>query len=503
MSKTIDSINPTIYLSGTSTISGSVTVSNVPHTIVDSGSVSVSNTPHVVVDSGNINISNTPNVSATVVNTPNINILNSPSVTTLSGSVTNATIVNQPTVSVSSSVGSPVYTSTSISNTPSVTVSGTVSANTNNTSRARRWESAFGYLKTASDHPHIQHAWNYNQSLSRYYTFSGSGTATYSGGLLTITANASNSYILNAKKVISYVNGTGIHIKFACLFNRVSGYIYTGVGTTTDGLFFGFSPGSSNFAIHRFNNSVQSTTNQASWNGPDLPLTMTIDVTKINVYGISYEHLGGGSLKFFIEDSDGIMKLVHIISLNNTITTQTFRNPSLSFGCYTQDQSSCTLSSVGAFYENDIDWELISSRESVNITKSSITTIVPVLSLQLQSTWNGVNYRHFAWLDSLNVINTSNQNMLIRVHYNPTLTGSSFASHSSTSPVYLDTSSSSYSATGTQIMAFYLNSNNGTQNVRIPHIELYAGDIISISATSIGTAGAVACAVDYYNYGVN
>lgn len=90
---------------------------------------------------------------------------------------------------------------------------------------------------------------------------------------------------------------------------------------------------------------------QSSWNidvmdgtGPSL---QTLDPTQGNVYGLDFQYLGYGLIRFFIENSElGLLQIVHEIKYSNSNTTPSLINPSLELGVYCKNTTNNTALSV-------------------------------------------------------------------------------------------------------------------------------------------------------------
>lgn len=90
---------------------------------------------------------------------------------------------------------------------------------------------------------------------------------------------------------------------------------------------------------------------QSEWNGNSL--SQTLDPSKGNLYQISYQNMGWGSIKYYIMDPvRGKYINVHTINYPNTSQTQSVPNPSMRVGMYCVSLGSTTNLSV---YVNSFD----------------------------------------------------------------------------------------------------------------------------------------------------
>ena len=95
-----------------------------------------------------------------------------------------------------------------------------------------------------------------------------------------------------------------------------------------DGLDFGF---------HRFQNNVKFTTKLSDWDDPlngKGKTGITLDQTKLNVFFIKYQYLGGGGMEIFYEKPNSNIERVHVEEYANLFTEPSTHNPNFHFNMW-------------------------------------------------------------------------------------------------------------------------------------------------------------------------
>jgi hypothetical protein len=140
---------------------------------------------------------------------------------------------------------------------------------------------------------------------------------------------------------------------------------------------------------------------QADWNGQDkfdgTGITgVTLDPLKGNVFQITYQWLGYGIIRFFIEDpDDGDLHPVHRIQYANANTVPSLSNPTLPFsmaainGANTSDIT-VRSSSVGIFTDGTIEQIGRSTGISAAVTLGATSAETPILSIRNRNIFQGV-----------------------------------------------------------------------------------------------------------------
>jgi hypothetical protein len=186
--------------------------------------------------------------------------------------------------------------------------------------------------------------YNINTSLVNLPTPTSLGFVSQSNNMALIstgTSSLSSTAAIESKQTITYRAGQGALTRFSCLFtdnvpNATGSVQGIGVGDANDGYGFALIGNTLNIS-YRTNGAVdtppsnQTNIPQSSWNTDTMdgtgPSGMTLDITKGNVYQVSYGS-GFGCLNFSIENaSTGDMVLVHVLHISNLRTTPSAYNP--------------------------------------------------------------------------------------------------------------------------------------------------------------------------------
>jgi len=240
---------------------------------------------------------------------------------------------------------------------------------------------------------------------------------------------------------------------------------------------------------------------QSTWNNNTMS---TLDPTKGNVYQISYQYLGFGDIKFFIEDKDsGAFVLVHTIKYANTNTTPSMTNPSLRFGMYAASISSTTnlvvqCASVGLFSQGARD--KTRNPRAVENTQSVSTTLTNVLTLRNRRTYN--YYPNQIEIEPLFLAasSESTKNVEFEIRGNPTFSGdTNFANVGTDLVSDMDITANTVSG-GTLLAAFSLGAGGGvTINLSSLAIRMPPSLVLTIAAkVTSGASASVTEALTYY-----
>ena len=279
---------------------------------------------------------------------------------------------------------------------------------------------AFGAMDVSQDTPTCQVDFIYgiNTNLTSNTTASG-GVVGWNDGLMNVAtvATVSSSASLLTQRYVRYRPGEGVKGRWTAIFTTgVAGNTQLAglAAGTNDGLFWGYN--GTSFGIMYRNRSVDTWFPQASWNVD----TMTggllsgsgqiLDPTKLNVYQIKFQYLGGGNMFFYVLNSiTGRFDLVHLIRNANTQTQTNFRNPSMNMLWTTYNSASSTAvckvsGGSGALFVEGIRTflgPLIS--EDAYLTATPNLTLTSVLAIRNATTFNGIPNRAFLHLRSVSV----------------------------------------------------------------------------------------------------
>ena len=279
---------------------------------------------------------------------------------------------------------------------------------------------AFGSMDVSQDTPTCQVDFIYgiNTILTSNSTASGGLVQWYNGMANVATvATVSSSASLSSQRYVRYRPGEGVKGRWTAMFTTgVAGNTQLAglASDTTDGLFWGYN--GTSFGIMYRNRSVDTWTPQASWNvdpmmgGLKSGSGQILDPTKLNVYQIKFQYLGGGNIFFYVLNSiTGRFDLVHVIRNANTATQTNFRNPSMNMLWTTYNSASSTAvckvsgGSCALFIEGMRVFLGPLVSEDAYLTAVPNTTLTSVLAIRNATTFNGIPNRAFLHLRSVSV----------------------------------------------------------------------------------------------------
>lgn len=214
---------------------------------------------------------------------------------------------------------------------------------------------SYGDLQVAVINPIAQLDFSYGiNSVSAVRLTAGSNAsvvATDSLAVLTANASAGASLaVLTPKKFVKYRPGQGTMGRITAMFTAgapSSSMQFAGQGfmdpvsnVFLDGQGFGYQ--GSTYGLFWINSTTINFVPQTQWN-VDTMLGGTksgkvMDPTKINIYEIKFQYLGGGNLFYYVfNDYDGRKVLVHMIQNAGMRTTTIFQNPSMRMMWYSNN----------------------------------------------------------------------------------------------------------------------------------------------------------------------
>jgi len=358
--------------------------------------------------------------------------------------------------------------------------------------------SAFGETKFAEYTP--LSAWTFGYNINPdliAQTVTNGGTVTQSGSFAQLSTSVANNGTarIETKKALRYQPGLGGLVRFTSVFSTgvASSYQLIGLGDSVDGLFFGFV--NDTFGILQRNNSVDTFISQTSWNGT---VFTGFDPTLLNVYQIQFQWLGGGELRFYIEDPTiGGFRVVHKIAIANTNVDVSLQNPTLPLSAEVKNTGNTTniilkTPSATAGVEGKADNASLVTKAAIErelaYTASTEKLIVTLKnSTTYASKTNRLSINPI--LLSISAISASNKITTVKVYKNLSLTGPVYVDVNATrTPAQKDIASTAFSG-GSFITGFVLGASGSVlQNIQNLNITLSPGETLSFTAKSTGNA---------------
>ena len=279
---------------------------------------------------------------------------------------------------------------------------------------------AFGSLDVSQDTPtcQIDFIYGINLLLTSNTTASGGTIGWYDGMANVATvATVSSSASLLSQRYVRYRPGEGVKGRFTAMFTTglAGNTQLAGLAAgTVDGMFWGYN--GTSFGIMYRNRSVDTWIPQASWNidpmmgGPLSASGQILDPTKLNVYQIKFQYLGGGDMFFHVLNSyTGRFNIVHVIRNANTQTQTNFRNPSMNMLWTTYNSVSSTAvcrvsgGSCALFVEGIRTFLGPLQSEDGYLTATPNLTLTSALAIRNATTFNGIPNRAFLHLRSMSI----------------------------------------------------------------------------------------------------
>lgn len=345
--------------------------------------------------------------------------------------------------------------------------------------------SAFNQLKVVTETPVLSLSFQYGINTDRVTTTTANSatvTQANSRALLTTGTNAAGSAALQSNTAIRYVPGQGIRARFTATFTTcvANSRQEIGVGDSNDGFFFGCNGAS--FGIMHRNAGAETVIPFASWNGSK----PTFNVTKGNVYAITYQWLGYGVIRFYLERSNGEFVLVHQIDYPNSATLPSLGNPQLRFwakAVNSGNTSSLVLAvpSVGIVSEGPPP--AFGFPNGYAARKAISSTITNVVSLQNKATFSSVTNKVRIRVTSLYLSASGSGDVTCTLRKGATVGGvPSFADNAATSIASLD--SAGTTVTGGRIMFGMVF--EGANATRTSTLEIFIepGEILTLACAS-------------------
>lgn len=303
---------------------------------------------------------------------------------------------------------------------------------------------AFGELSVAQDTPidQIDFVYGINTNLSSNSTTNGA-TVTATNGMLVLTTGAIGSSVatFTSKKYVKYRPGQGTKSRFTAMFTSgVAGSTQIAgiLGGTTDGAAFGYN--GTSFGVLYRHGGTDTWIPRTSWNFDTLSIGgksgKVIDPTRLNVYQVKFQYLGGGNVFFYVlNDFDGRWILVHEVKNAGNLTAPVFRNPSMPLGFEARNIAntsaiSISTASMAQFLEGARSF--LGPKGSIDSANTSVavTTQSCVIALRNASSYNGIpNYAttHIRQISiSANDTGATKGCVNLRVIKNPTTTFGGF-----------------------------------------------------------------------------
>lgn len=219
---------------------------------------------------------------------------------------------------------------------------------------------SYGDVPVAQNHPVIQLDFCYgiNTVISSNIVAGSNATITATNSLLNLSTNSASGSswaVFTPKKYVKYRPGQGTLMRWTAMFANAGpansiqfsggGFLEPTSNIMMDGAGFGYD--GSTFGIFWYRNYTKTFIPQTAWNLDTCQGTgnsgIILDPTKINVFQLKFQYLGGGDVFFYVMSAfTGRWVEVHIIRNAGSSVNTLFNNPTLRNMWYANNYSGTT-----------------------------------------------------------------------------------------------------------------------------------------------------------------
>ena len=298
---------------------------------------------------------------------------------------------------------------------------------------------SFGELAVSHDTPTSQVTFIYGISN---VAMTSVGNVFASNGMAVVSAGPGQTSQLFTKRFSKYRPGQGTKLRYTAMFSPGQSGVtqFAGFGGTEDLDALGFGYNGTQFGILYLSHSVPTWIPQSQWNQDTMlggtPSGQILDPTKVNVFQVKFQYLGGGDIFFHVVNStNGRWTLVHVIRNANSNTQPNMRNPILQtyfevVNTSGSSQVKVSSASLATFIEGNLEYT--GPRYCIDSSVSTNNNLFNMMFIQNPLSYNGITNKL-----NVNVLNISfgmnstksNDVATLRVLKNAPFTG--------TAPTYL------------------------------------------------------------------
>lgn len=307
-----------------------------------------------------------------------------------------------------------------------------------------------------------QHRYGDNEKFDTSIT--GGGVATHGSDdstiSLTIYGTSGDQVIRQSYRNFAYQPGKSLIVMSSYVFSGAISGLRQRVGyfDSNNGIYLQLNDNTLSIILRSYSSGsmVETTIVKSSWNGDPCDGTgksgFNIDITKANIFWVDIEWLGVGNVRcgFFHE---GEPVLAHTFRNINAISTTYMATAALPVRYEITSTSTTGVTSsmlqICSTVMSEGGYDLMSFRSHIargsttssSQTLSSAGVFYPTISVRL----NSARINSIVLVSQIDIVALSNSNAYWKLLLNPTLSGSSFTTHSKN---YIDYDISSTSLTG-------------------------------------------------------
>jgi hypothetical protein len=350
--------------------------------------------------------------------------------------------------------------------------------------------SAFGEQLVAEYFPLA--AWTFSYNVNEDFVTvieENGGTVTHEGAFAVLNSGTDPNGVagIRTKAALRYIPRVGGKGAFTHYFNepQENNLAFTGVGELENGLFFGYD--GTEFGVFVVNDSVFTFYPQTQWTHRN-NLDEDFTPQRLNVFQIQFQWLGGGEIRFFIENKEvGAFLLVHLVQIANTGTDVSIQNPTLPISSYSINNGNTipvivrTPSGSAGIEGRPNDVVLTTPGHVQAELDNADQAGAPILTLRNKSTYEGKENTVRLKMVDFAASTTGSRPVFVTAIKNATLTGASFSDvNAGRSPAEVDTSATAITG-GTFVGGFALGERgNNDQDLSKLALFLTAGESLTI-----------------------
>lgn len=344
---------------------------------------------------------------------------------------------------------------------------------------------AFGRLRTSGPFTLFDSQNRYSINNKFYSNVTGTGSVSYISTESSILLTVNNGNIIReSKNVFAYQPGKSLLILNTFVMTNGPTYQRVGYFNNSNGIYVDYSNGTIYMCLR--NNGNETKVAQSQWNTNKCP---GLDITKAQIFWIDIEWLGVGSVRtgFVI---DGVFITAHVFHNANRVTAVYMTTAILPIrfeisGTGTMKQICTSVISEGGYDQRLPLYSQLRGNNSTNAVNLVTEGVVyPLISIRLKSGyWDSIVRLKF-----LDMLTLSNDSVIWYIIQNPVLTTPTWSSHSDSTIVEVDVSSTIVTG-GVVIFSGYI-SQKGTIQVPVDDIDFTIGrtntasDVITLAASS-------------------
>jgi len=360
--------------------------------------------------------------------------------------------------------------------------------------------SAFGDLRTSPLTPIVQLYFAYNINADVVTTTTnGSGTVTQSNAKAVVSSGAASSSDarMETKAFAKYRAGQGTLLRFTGVFTTgVAGNSQL-IGAFDDDNGVGFGYSGETFGLFLRSNTSTTFVAQSSWNvdtldgndGDDNPSNMLLDPTKGNVFEISYQWLGFGEIKYYVENPvTGEFTVVHRVQYANTYTEPSMFNPSFPLAAESNNTTNTTnisvsTSSMACFTEGA---DKITGPANSISNEKAVTTEENILTIRNKTTFASKNNKITVRLRVGSAATDGTKNAIIKFIKNTTLGGTPSYTDISTNTSVVDYDTAGTTITGGQVVDSITLAKEDSTKENLDELDVFLapGETLTVSGQS-------------------